>query len=109
MYIHRHILDRIEKQLFKGKVFLLYGARRTGKTTLVKRLLSKVTDRSGYFNYDQQEIDFIEEADWELTCFEFKFNPKAKAKFPRVFKETYPASTFRVIHPDNFYDLMEMG
>ncbi|WP_114748033.1 AAA family ATPase [Pleomorphovibrio marinus] len=59
MHIHRHLLDRIEKQLFKGKVILLYGARRTGKTTLVKRLLSQVTVRSGYFNCELQHIPNI--------------------------------------------------
>jgi len=44
----------IEQRLFKGKVILLYGARQTGKTTLVKELLKK---HSGtYFNGDEPDI-----------------------------------------------------
>ncbi len=37
--IRRTIQDYIMKFLFKGKVIILYGARRTGKTTLSKVIL----------------------------------------------------------------------
>jgi predicted AAA+ superfamily ATPase len=44
----------IEKHLFQEKVILLYGARQTGKTTLVKEILKK---HSGvYFNGDEPDI-----------------------------------------------------
>jgi predicted AAA+ superfamily ATPase len=56
--------------------------------------------------YDQQEIDYIEEIDGKLICFEFKYNAQAKSKFPKVFQETYPESDFKIINPDNFYELM---
>lgn len=39
--IERHVKNLIEQQLFKGKVLLLYGARRVGKTTLVKQIASE--------------------------------------------------------------------
>jgi predicted AAA+ superfamily ATPase len=55
--------------------------------------------------YDQQEIDYIEEIDGILNCFEFKYSPIAKAKFPKIFKETYPEAKFKVITPENFYEL----
>jgi hypothetical protein len=38
--IKREIQIVIEKQLFKGKVILIYGPRRVGKTTLSKQLLA---------------------------------------------------------------------
>lgn len=34
--IKRTIHKRIEERLFRGKIIVLYGARRVGKTTLAK-------------------------------------------------------------------------
>lgn len=55
--------------------------------------------------YDQKEIDYIEEKDGHLTCFEFKYAEGATVKFPAEFSETYPNSSFKVITPGNFYEL----
>ncbi|MFC5192714.1 ATP-binding protein [Algoriphagus aquatilis] len=55
--------------------------------------------------YDQKEIDYIEEKDGHLTCFEFKYAEGATGKFPAEFPETYPNSSFKVITPGNFYEL----
>jgi predicted AAA+ superfamily ATPase len=55
--------------------------------------------------YDQKEIDYIEEKDGHLTCFEFKYAEGAPGKFPAEFSETYPNSSFKVITPCNFYEL----
>lgn len=44
---------QIEKYLFRGRVIVLYGARRVGKTTLVKQLLAKHSHRrTRYLNCD---------------------------------------------------------
>ncbi len=51
MLIHRTIQDTIENMLYQGKVMVLYGARRTGKTTLSKQTLEKV-EGSKYINCD---------------------------------------------------------
>ncbi|MDE6272106.1 MAG: ATP-binding protein [Muribaculaceae bacterium] len=56
----------------------------------------------------KQEIDLIEECDGQLTTYEFKWNPKAKAKFPSAFQEAYPKSTFQVITPDNYQDFLSI-
>jgi hypothetical protein len=55
--------------------------------------------------YDQKEIDYIEEKDGHLTCFEFKYAEGAPGKFPAEFSENYPNSSFKVITPGNFYEL----
>ncbi|GAB2488122.1 MAG: ATP-binding protein [Cytophagales bacterium] len=55
--------------------------------------------------YDQKEIDYIEEKDGHLTCFEFKYAEGAPGKFPAEFSETYPNSSFKVITPANFFEL----
>ena len=48
--VRRSIQDHINKFLFKGKVIILYGARRTGKTTLSKTILSEFGDEGRYIN-----------------------------------------------------------
>ncbi|MBU2651345.1 MAG: ATP-binding protein [Bacteroidetes bacterium] len=49
MIIQRTIKQKIEQFLFKGKVIVIYGARRVGKTTLCKQLLDSSTN-SKYIN-----------------------------------------------------------
>jgi len=46
--INRILQNKIEKELFKGKVIIVYGARQVGKTTLVKELLKK--HKGVYYN-----------------------------------------------------------
>jgi predicted AAA+ superfamily ATPase len=54
----------------------------------------------------QQEIDYVEEQDGHLSAYEFKWNPSAKAKQPRAFFEAYTASSFAVVHRDNFAEFL---
>src|SRR3990167_2029334 len=57
MYIKRQIEPLIIKNLFKGDIVIIYGARQTGKTTLVKRILKfnpKIS--SCYFNCDEGDV-----------------------------------------------------
>lgn len=47
-YIVRTIESRIVEKLFKGRILIIYGPRRSGKTTLAKNIIAK---HSGvYFN-----------------------------------------------------------
>jgi len=48
--VKREIQEKIEKELFQGKIVIIYGARRVGKTTLAKEILAKYKDRGSYFN-----------------------------------------------------------
>ncbi|MBO0930165.1 ATP-binding protein [Fibrella aquatilis] len=52
--------------------------------------------------HQQQEIDYLEEQDGAVCAWEFKWNPKAKARFPKPFLETYTPTQTLVIHRDNF-------
>jgi predicted AAA+ superfamily ATPase len=56
--------------------------------------------------YDQQEIDLVEEYDGKLSTFEFKFNAE-KAKFPKIFAETYTNTSFKLINQKNVFDLLD--
>lgn len=57
---------------------------------------------------DQQEVDYIEELDGQLTVYEFKWNPTAKAKLPDILNRNYPVKAFHIITPEQ-YDLYLMG
>ncbi|MFK7969286.1 MAG: ATP-binding protein [Bacteroidia bacterium] len=61
---------------------------------------------NNYFwrTYDQQEIDWVEERGGKLHGYEFKWNPKRKAKVPAAWKKTYENASFEVINPDNYLD-----
>ncbi len=63
---------------------------------------------SSYFwrTTQQQEIDYIEENDDLLSCFEFKWNPGKKAYLSSTFSSNYPKSTFKVINQDNFNEFI---
>lgn len=52
--ITRSHYERIRQQLYRGKTILLYGARRVGKTQLVKSIISK--EGGTYYNAEEQEI-----------------------------------------------------
>ncbi len=52
--------------------------------------------------YQQKEIDLVEEADGQLTAFEFKWNPSAKASNPSEFLKAYAGSSYSVIHRENY-------
>lgn len=55
MIYPRLLEQRITNHLFKGKVVIIYGARRVGKTTLVKKIQSEYPD-SLYFNCDEPDV-----------------------------------------------------
>jgi len=56
MFIQRTIQKNIEKKLFKGRILVIYGARRVGKTTLVKQIQENYRENSAYFNCDEPDV-----------------------------------------------------
>jgi len=54
----------------------------------------------------QTEIDYIEEQNGQLSAYEFKWNPKAKYRQPKLFLETYQNATLKLIHKDNMEDFL---
>jgi len=77
---------------------------------ITERLKKKAYEGSlanSYFwrTKQQQEIDYVEEESGKITGFEFKWSPKAKAKFPESFMESYNAS-IEVIHKNNFREFV---
>ncbi len=54
MYFFRSLQNIIEYNLFKGKIIILYGARRVGKTTLCKKIVKK-HENAKYINCELQQ------------------------------------------------------
>ncbi len=52
-------------------------------------------------NWQQQEIDLIEEREGKLFGYECKWQ-KTEKKAPKAWLEAYPESEYAVIHPENF-------
>ena len=54
----------------------------------------------------QQEIDYIEERDGRLFAYEFKWNPKKKARIPSTFTKAYPQAETEILSKDNYTDFL---
>jgi uncharacterized protein len=56
--------------------------------------------------YDQQELDWLEVANGQLSAYEFKFSPTTRVRFPKGFTTAYPDATVQVVNPDNYLDFI---
>ncbi len=65
-------------------------------------------DSKRYFwrTTQQQEIDYIEEKDGEISAFKFKWNDKAQKKIPSTFLSAYPNATTNLINSVNYLDFL---
>lgn len=61
-------------------------------------------DAKSYFwrTAQQQEIDYIEEKDRNLSAFEFRWNKKQKKNIPKTFLNTYNVVSNSIIDPGNY-------
>lgn len=50
----------------------------------------------------QQEIDYIEEVDGNISAYEFKWNPNKQSRFPVTFTKNYKPVSTEIIHRENF-------
>jgi predicted AAA+ superfamily ATPase len=54
--VQRIIEDQMRARLFKGKAILLFGARQTGKTTLLKKIVHSYGSDALWLNADEYDI-----------------------------------------------------
>jgi predicted AAA+ superfamily ATPase len=54
--IPRLLLDKLRERMFQGKAVIVLGARQTGKTSLVRRLLADYPEASVFLNADRPEV-----------------------------------------------------
>jgi len=73
----------------------------------IKQNSYKLTFAKSYFwrTMQQQEIDYVEQNGLSLAAYEFKWNPKSKAKFSKTFLNSYDAES-KLINRDNFREFV---
>lgn len=54
----------------------------------------------------QQEIDYLEEINGELTAFEIKWNTAKKVRFSKTFLSNYPNARTQIINPESVWDFL---
>lgn len=54
----------------------------------------------------QQEIDYVESSADSLAAFEFKWNSRARAKFPKTFSNAYPESSTQLVNPKTYAEFL---
>lgn len=54
--VQRFLKNTIEKYLFKNKVIIIYGARQTGKTTLLEQMLEPYRESTLFLNGDDADV-----------------------------------------------------
>lgn len=64
------------------------------------------TNRYFWRTKAQQEIDYLEESDGQLSAFEFKWNDKSNAKITKTFTNAYPNATQKIITKENYIDFI---
>jgi len=64
----------------------------------------------GYFwrTTQQQEIDYIEVIEGNISAYEFIWNPKTRKRIPKTFINAYPKSTTKIVTSDNFNEFLEI-
>jgi predicted AAA+ superfamily ATPase len=74
----------------------------------MKRNQHQKLDCNRYFwrTHAQQEIDYIEEYNGNISAFEFKFNPKKQSKMPTSFQKAYQPILFKTINSENYLDFV---
>ena len=51
---------------------------------------------------EQQEVDYVEDENGNLSAFEFKWNMTSKAKISKTFLRAYPNAKVSIITPENY-------
>jgi predicted AAA+ superfamily ATPase len=67
-----------------------------------------ITNKFFWRTTQQQEIDYIEERDGQISAYEFKWNPNSKKKIPLTFRKAYPDSITELINTDNYVDFLSL-
>ncbi|MEI6728216.1 MAG: ATP-binding protein [bacterium] len=74
----------------------------------IKKNINNQVFANYYFwrNYDQNEVDFVEESGGVLEGFEFKYEKKSITKGSYNFSKLYPNSTLKLINKDNLEEFL---
>ena len=76
----------------------------------IKKLFYRIPYARSYFwrTTQQQEVDYIEEHEADLSAWEFKWNPHAKNRsLPKTFTRSYAPKLTEIITPDNYENFLQ--
>lgn len=73
-----------------------------------KILSLKMESHVSYFwrTTQQQEIDYLEEREGHIHAWEFKWNPAAKIKVAKTFRDAYPDTVISSVTPKNYDEFL---
>ncbi|MCI0523067.1 MAG: ATP-binding protein [Bacteroidales bacterium] len=54
----------------------------------------------------QQEVDYLEESEGQLSAYEFKWSASGRSRIPRSFISSYPEAETMIVTHDNFTDFI---
>ena len=57
-------------------------------------------------NYNQSEVDYIEDDNGTLSAYEVKYNTQKNNRISKAFTNMYLEANTEIITPDNFYDFL---
>jgi predicted AAA+ superfamily ATPase len=80
-------------------------------TDRIKMHKFRNTDIQSFFwrNYNQSEVDYVENYKGELFAYEMKWNSKNTPKISKAFTNSYPNATTEIITPRNFFDFCKLN
>lgn len=99
------LIDNLKSLENRNDVWSLWGNFLINERLKNKHYQNKYFSHYFWRVYTWSEIDYIEEYDWKLHTYEFKWWNK-KSKIPKSFSEAYPNSSFEVINKDNFLEFV---
>lgn len=69
------------------------------------------TDIQSFFwrNYNQSEVDYVEDDKRQLTAYEMKWNIKRNARISKAFTNSYPNAKTEIITPRNCFDFCKLN
>jgi predicted AAA+ superfamily ATPase len=102
--IRNAIIANLNLPEFRNDMGMLWENYLASERIKQQQYTFKLVNNYFWRNYQQQEIDWIEERGGKLSAFEFKWNSKNKAKAPASWKELHPKSSYKVITTENYLD-----
>lgn len=66
--------------------------------------------RENYFfwrTYDQQELDWVETKDNEISGFEIKWGKNTKEKYPVAFRKAYPDANLYWVNQETYLEYIQ--
>ncbi|MGD9200257.1 MAG: ATP-binding protein [Chitinispirillia bacterium] len=103
--IRNALIQNFNPISIRNDIGMLWENYIMSERTKAREYLLKTCNSYFWRTYKKEEIDLIEEYAGKLNAFEIKWKNK-KVKEPSSWKKSYPESTFKIIHSENYLDFI---